>query len=96
MGTNWSPEPWEVHGYDVIAAAVLRDAIPVNDWRPIESAPRDGTDFLALCDFRKTHHQMAGCFAPNGKFVSWPGRWNYQPTHWQPLPATPAMEGRDG
>lgn len=58
-------------------------------WRPISEAPRDGTDFLALMSFQRKHHQMVGCFAPNGKFVSWPGRNNYEPVAWQPLPSPP-------
>jgi hypothetical protein len=58
----------------------------VDGWLPIDAAPRDGTDFLALAPFRQKHHQMVGCFAPSGKFVSWPMRLPYEPTHWQPLP----------
>lgn len=62
-----------------------------NGWMPIETAPKDGTDFLALCSYQRKHHQMVGCFAPKGTFVSWPGRWDYRPTHWQPLPKPPVQ-----
>lgn len=55
-------------------------------WQPIETAPRDGTDFLALCTYQRRHHQMVGCFARDGKFRSWPGRHIYYPAEWQPLP----------
>lgn len=65
---------------------ISSQAPSVDGWLPIEAAPRDGTDFLALVPFRQKHHQMVGCFAPSGKFVSWPMRLPYEPTHWQPLP----------
>ena len=68
----------------------------MSEWKPIESAPKDGTDFLALIPWQRKHHQMVGCFAPDGKFHSWPGRSVYAPTHWQPLPAPPAtLDPRD-
>lgn len=58
------------------------------DWKPIETAPRDGTAVLvALPGVRPV-------------YVSWrSGEWRYpftvrrlkayQPTHWMPLPAPP-------
>jgi len=61
-------------------------------WRPIATAPRDGTDFLAALEYKRRHHQMVGCFAPDGKFHSWPGRHVYEPTHWMPLRPPPAEE----
>lgn len=70
------------------AHAALRLAQEQCEWQPIETAPKDGTDFLALIPFNRKHHQIVGCLTPNGRFVSWPGRWNYEPSHWQPLPPT--------
>lgn len=60
-----------------------------SEWQPIETAPEDGTRFLALIPFRKSYHQMVGYFPRHGNFVSWPGRWSYAPTHWMPLPDLP-------
>lgn len=81
------------------AAITKAEASPApSSWQPIETAPKDGTDFLALCEYQRKHHQMVGCFAPNGKFASWPGRNNYHPTHWKPLdpgPAHPSTNGGD-
>lgn len=62
-------------------------------WRTMDSAPRDGTDFLARIPWQKKHHVMVGCYAPNGKFVSWPGRVAYTPDAWMPLPPPP-VSGR--
>jgi hypothetical protein len=75
-------------------AGVIVEALQATDWMDIESAPRDGSDFLALVPFAKKHHIVVGCFCKAGYFVSWPGRWTYDPTHWLPLPAAPvAREG---
>jgi hypothetical protein len=59
----------------------------VTGWQPIETAPKDGSEFLA--------------FGPQGicvtiwdaswrAFFSVPGRWGLRPTHWQPLPEPPS------
>lgn len=58
-------------------------------WLAIDSAPKDGTEFLGGWMFQKRWRQCVVKFAPNGSCVSFPGTWTYQPTHWQPLPATP-------
>lgn len=62
------------------------------EWRPIESAPKDGTPILTYC--------------PQGpKYGKWAvrqnvwrdGAWQYSnqpywpPTHWMPLPEPPAI-----
>ncbi|MGF6212396.1 hypothetical protein [Comamonas sp. 4034] len=56
-------------------------------WQPIETAPKDGTTILLLC----TSGGIAdGCWDLRDE------SWNYayiDPTHWQPLPATPKQEG---
>lgn len=68
-------------GFLVISGESVSD-IP---WLPIETAPKDGSDFLALIPSNTKHRQIIGCFAPNETFVSWPSRWTYNPTHWRPL-----------
>lgn len=75
----------------------LRDALPV--WRPIETAPKDGTVVLLLCKY-----EWASDVHRNGICVGFFGpanRWdmaitgNYlqsleiDPTHWMPLPTPP-------
>lgn len=76
-------------------------------WRPIESAPRDGTEFLAF----KAGSVFTACAALYNNFVPAEGGgfalsgqregWSRietsavlptDPTHWQPLPAPPESE----
>lgn len=55
----------------VVIEAILREA--QQKWRPISTAPRDGSDFLARISYATKHHQMVGCFAADRKFHAWPG-----------------------
>lgn len=55
------------------------------EWRPIETAPRDGTPILVVVVPLTGH-------SPHVQIVSWSGGWypyDRQPTHWQPLPSPP-------
>lgn len=76
--------------YQTIKAALQQG----DGWRPIESAPKDGTPILvSIFEFNK----------PDGKCLIVPAYWDgyywredgeyghdlYQPTHWQPLPPPP-------
>lgn len=62
------------------------------EWMPIETAPKDGTEFLAYWS------NMRGAFEfiqpmnwKDDKFViSWDHDDCVTPTHWMPLPAPPA------
>lgn len=74
----------------------------MSEWRPIETAPKDGTNFQAWCT-----HSTGGFWEPKarfnpdtGAFEMW-GRVDYDmegwetyphsaPTHWQPLPEPPS------
>jgi len=66
---------------------IAEEALSLDPWQPIETAPKDGTEFLAI---------------NNGgyQFVVW---WNVDAfqciddvidnlTHWQPLPAPPKKD----
>lgn len=71
------------------------DAKRMNEWQPIETAPKDGT-FVLCCDLITPFRNQ-----PPIMFV---GRWDpehhgwcdkpwhqdrFTPTHWQPLPEPP-------
>ena len=67
---------------------------PAHGWRPIESAPRDGTAILGWADgsFAVVHWVDWGRgdgdwqLTETGSFAD-DGPW--WPTHWQPLPPPP-------
>lgn len=65
------------------------------EWRPVESAPKDGTPLLLFARSKDAHAQIwivgwfladigwvEGCFAPNQPT-------GIVPTHWMPLPVPP-------
>jgi Lar family restriction alleviation protein len=72
-----------------------------NTWQPIETAPRDGTDFIAYNEFTGPYITAAKSIspiaAPPDGTIRFPmhywhgqkGTWFPEPTHWQPLPSPP-------
>ncbi len=70
----------------------LREA--ADGWRPIESAPKDGTSLLLACtDW--PHSTVLGKPIPVKVGGNIGKGWeifgaSWQPTHWMPLPAPPA------
>lgn len=94
------------HGYhstafilDKAADALEALSRPDDGWRPIETAPKDGTPILCF-------NRMVGIYNtgfttswdddgdgyegfPCGFWGSPHGKWDCQPTHWRQLPPTP-------
>jgi len=56
-------------------------------WQPIETCPKDGTQFLAMCKFSNE----TGCLSWTGEAFADHGFQHMtcqpEPTHWMPLPA---------
>lgn len=71
----------------------------MNDWKPIETAPKDGTpvdlwvlgDRTADCTWNKTRKRWEHWWGLDGGM----GRSavDGEPTHWMPLPEPPMKEG---
>jgi hypothetical protein len=61
-------------------------------WRPIETAPKDGTKVLVMSDGIEIV-SWNECLE-----TWWDGEWSHGPTHWMPLPEPPAdmNDARDG
>ncbi len=66
-------------------------------WRPIETAPQDGAQYLA-CDGKKmwTRNQPPNCYAGDWEWnqnrTQWRGHADgLHPSHWMPLPAAPKV-----
>lgn len=65
-------------------------------WQPIETAPRDGTEILAV--YRSVHSDWYGV-AMWAETKRGEGKWFWdyapRPSHWLPLPPPPAQESDD-
>lgn len=65
------------------------------EWKPIETAPKDGFEVLLL--FHKTGDRVVGVFQRRKK--CWVNAWTanefyFPPTHWMPLPEPPKEDAQ--
>lgn len=63
-----------------------------NEWKPIESAPKDGSEFLACYTRQGNVTQIVKWNTLHGHFASkgeWLPGFTANATHWMPLPAAP-------
>lgn len=89
--------PNNAHHYEKLARVALLAASPYmggveSEWRPIETAPKDGTPFLAFVP-DDTFSPITGIevyWWEDGLTTSGPNP-PVAPTHWHPLPAPPAL-----
>lgn len=81
--------------FQSLADAALSALSIEDEWQPIESAPKDGTPFLAYCIERPP-------FAPAPTYSIQIAKWGIScfmsttgavPTHWRPLPPPPEGAG---
>lgn len=76
-------------------AALSAAAKPVEQWRPIETAPKDGTDVLVHA--AGSTYAVSWCEEAEGWVVDDNKHGPYRlrgsyPTHWMPLPSAPGAE----
>lgn len=92
---------WEVHVHalnDALAAAPASPA--ATGWQPIETAPKDGTFFIATgFNYGKSSDPRHYCMAlwEQGEWRE-ASEWNGHSslaylTHWRPLPPAPSVDG---
>ena len=88
------PDLIHIDGVDALRAALgdrdLGEAVEVRGWRDIATAPTDGGEVLVYVG--KSY--VGGCVVAvkdtNGDWLDWDGDV-WEPTHWMPLPAAPAL-----
>ena len=64
----------------------------MSDWRPMETAPKDGTPVLIYfprIGSQRRGQAVAYYHRVSGSWVTHPGMYNRSPTHWMPLPDPP-------
>jgi len=88
---------WHDEGTDSMADSLTRalsgeKAGPVDGWQPIETAPKDGEDILATDGTAMLVTYWYG--ASTGWLYRYTdhGVDGWSPTHWMPLPASPAPD----
>lgn len=64
----------------------------MDDWQPIDTAPRDGTDVLLNAPHWPlpkvgNYHRIEHTIAATRRFTGWSGGWIGDPTHWKPIDA---------
>ena len=75
---------------EIVKALSSAGLVIVPGWRPIETHPGD----MGLCILTNGTHVTAGWFGDEEGWFDWEGdppQRLWQPTHWMPLPASPAM-----
>lgn len=81
------------------AAIAALSSPGVEGWRPIETAPKDGTEFLGGRgkDVRVWRWKVYdGFWRDLTGFIPLHGSGAAKPTHWLPLPPGPSMGGKQG
>lgn len=58
----------------------------MNEWQPIETAPKDGSKVLIL-ELDSVHDAVY--LSRKDIWVSPDGAYGYDPTHWMPMPDPP-------
>ena len=100
-----SPRPWKLDYVDEpLIAPAKPGASSSNGWRPIETAPRDGTSIILYTDERNARPYLtslviagwnSGCsFWANGHAETGWSEDHF--THWMPCPPGPGDTGKKG
>lgn len=89
--------PMYVDELAVLRTALAAEADRVSGWRPISTAPKDGTYLLAYwgqvenAENGPANYGVAFFCGGLWRNVDDDDDWYAEPTHWQPLPARPEV-----
>ncbi|QLB38245.1 hypothetical protein phiGT1_33 [Sulfitobacter phage phiGT1] len=103
---SWATTRYPQEAEEYVKVAALPGMVP--QWRPIETAPKDGTEFQVWLSKKNGHGfwDPRARYNKNNCFQLW-GRVDYdidgweiypglEPTHWMPLPEAPALSHEGG
>lgn len=97
---NWifAPEDWwaEMLKFAPAAPSPAPAAVPAAQWMPIETAPKDGTDILAIegnAIYKAAWNADCECWSA---FCGQPVVSTPEPTAWMPIPAAPGAQPSQG
>lgn len=96
LNRYWTELNWDTDDADFDRLFALARRGAAMQWRPIEEAPKDGTEFIA---YRPDAGVFTASYDPEQE--CWFANHGYeditddQPTHWMPLPPPPSGEPRD-
>lgn len=100
VGNDWQIDQASPEAVDLIAQALTAAITRANEWRPIETAPKDGTAIWVTDGSRAEGASFTNdrWVKNTGTTIPWVGSDDYggledlwdEPTHWQPLPTPPS------
>jgi Protein of unknown function (DUF551) len=62
-------------------------------WRPIETAPKDGSMLIAWCQYMDVAQARFSQRRQQWLFSDYGDESDWKPTHWMPMPSPPEQEG---
>ena len=97
---NWiARDNWETSGE--WPTVICHDCAKKQGWKPIETAPKDGTPFLATYLWLGELRQLVADWSDKAKTWKWAGQskciaFPVELIHWKPLSTPPAKEVPSG
>lgn len=82
-----NPEFITVQALHREAISIVERELPESQWQPIETAPKDGSEFLSWSELSQwvTHWDEKSKIWKSGE------GYGLKPTHWMPLPEPPEV-----
>lgn len=90
-------DPWIAGAYDKDVTTLNAAIAALEQWRPIETAPKNQVIDLWVMVDEKTGEgvRKVNCYWEQGRWIGFSCLYQYRPTHWMPLPAAPDPEQKD-
>ncbi len=85
---------------EMVLIRLLDEARAQSGWRPIETAPKDGTKVLVFCPHDSPFQAVANYHRQESpEWVGWVESYDgediWPPSHWMPLPPAPPITEKE-